>query len=101
MKTGGEVYLYDGYIHAKTITVDEKACSIGTTNFDQRSLSLNDEINAFIYHQGFAKKYKMLFEENIRNSIRFTEEDYESKNILIRTRKLAMESTLRLITPFL
>ncbi len=34
---GVQVYLYPGFIHAKTITVDGNICSIGTTNIDDQS----------------------------------------------------------------
>ena len=45
--SGVRVFLYEeGYLHAKTISVDGRACSIGSANIDIRSFSINYEINA-------------------------------------------------------
>ncbi|UMZ73789.1 cardiolipin synthase [Natranaerofaba carboxydovora] len=98
---GAEVYLYKGYIHAKTISVDKKVCSIGSTNFDQRSLNLSDEINAFVYDSDFARYHKEIFNEDIKNSIKIRKEDYENQDKTTKFMDAVRESTLRLIAPFL
>jgi hypothetical protein len=39
------VFLYEtGYLHAKTISIDSEICSIGSTNIDIRSISINYEM---------------------------------------------------------
>ncbi|MDZ7834119.1 MAG: phospholipase D-like domain-containing protein, partial [Alkalibacterium sp.] len=39
---GAEVYIYDsGFLHSKTIVIDEELLSVGTANFDIRSFKLN------------------------------------------------------------
>jgi len=43
-----------GFIHAKTLVVDDAVCTIGTTNMDNRSFELNFEINAFVYDEKIA-----------------------------------------------
>ena len=49
LRTGANVYLYNnGFIHAKTIIIDEKISSVGTANIDVRSFKLNFEVNAFL-----------------------------------------------------
>ncbi|MDZ7835300.1 MAG: phospholipase D-like domain-containing protein [Alkalibacterium sp.] len=38
MDYGAEVYIYDsGFLHSKTIVIDEELLSVGTANFDIRS----------------------------------------------------------------
>ena len=38
LNEGAEVYIYqNGFLHAKTIVVDEKLSSVGTANIDVRS----------------------------------------------------------------
>src|SRR5699024_1986098 len=55
MKLGGEVYIYDkGFMHAKTIVIDDEITSVGTANFDIRSFKLNFEVNAFVYDKEIA-----------------------------------------------
>lgn len=41
-------FLYEkGYLHAKTISTDSEICSIGSTNIDVRSFSINYETTRF------------------------------------------------------
>ena len=65
---GINVYLYNGFLHSKMIMIDDKVVSIGTCNFDNRSFSLNFEINAFIYGEEFAKLNDTIFRQDISNS---------------------------------
>ena len=44
MEYGAHVYKYNGYIHAKTMIVDDELCCIGSVNMDMRSLLVDDEI---------------------------------------------------------
>ncbi|MGL4588937.1 MAG: cardiolipin synthase [Mycoplasmatales bacterium] len=39
----------DTFVHSKIFIIDEKIASVGTTNFDYRSFSINFEITAFMY----------------------------------------------------
>jgi cardiolipin synthase len=41
-----------GFVHAKTMVVDEWVATIGSANMDMRSFKLNFELNAFIFGQG-------------------------------------------------
>lgn len=73
--SGAEVHIYDkGFLHAKTIVIDNEILSVGTANFDIRSFKLNFEVNAFIYDHILAKKQTHLFYEDIKNSYLLTEE---------------------------
>ena len=53
LPTGIEFYRYDGFLHAKTIIIDDKVVSIGSCNFDNRSFALNFEISAFLFNKKF------------------------------------------------
>ena len=68
MQYGIKVYLYNGFIHSKTIVVDDFISTVGTTNFDIRSFRLNYEVNAFIYDEKFAKKMVETFNDDLLNS---------------------------------
>ena len=65
LEQGVKVYLYKGFLHAKTLTCDRKLLSIGTSNMDIRSFSLNFEINAFIYNQELAQAHYAIFEADM------------------------------------
>jgi cardiolipin synthase len=69
MEAGIKIYFYlPGFIHSKTLIVDEIFSSIGTTNFDFRSLETNFEVNAFIYDEDFTKNMIKIFKIDLRNS---------------------------------
>ena len=87
MRCGAKVYFYDksSFIHAKTITIDGKICTVGTANMDRRSFELNYEINCVIYDEETTIELEKLFFEDIKKSRRFTLEEYESTGKLQKT----------------
>ena len=47
---GGKGLLYTpGFIHAKTVLVDDTVAVVGSANFDSRSMFLNFEVSSLIY----------------------------------------------------
>ena len=98
LECGAKCYTYEkGFLHAKTIVIDETVCSIGTANFDVRSFKLNFEINAFIYNETAAKHLAQIFHIDLLDSKELTKEIYDNRSTLIRFK----ESISRLISPIL
>ncbi|MFS0784606.1 cardiolipin synthase [Bacillus sp. 1P06AnD] len=98
LKTGAKVYIYEnGFIHAKTIVVDEEVCSVGTANIDVRSFRLNFEVNAFIYSSHLSKQLAESFTYDLTLSKQLTLDDYNQRPFIIRFK----ESISRLLTPIL
>lgn len=98
LKAGAKVYIYqNGFIHAKTLVVDDTIASVGTANFDTRSFRLNFEVNAFLYDQTTASELCRVFEKDIQLAKELTLEDYRSRSISIKIK----ESVSRLISPIL
>lgn len=81
---GVKIYLYNGFIHSKTIVVDGKVCSIGTTNIDNRSFSLHFEQNVVFYDEGFASECERIFLEDIKNSTPVHKIYYDKKPMIVR-----------------
>lgn len=95
---GAKVYMYRrGYLHAKTISVDSKACSIGSANIDIRSFSINYELNAVIYDPAVAKKLEADFLRDLEGCVPFEVKEYRRRNWLLRFR----DSVARLFSPLL
>ena len=64
-----KIYRYcKGFIHAKTIVIDDIFCTVGTTNMDYRSFNINFEINAIIYNNEKSLELKSHFLEDLRDS---------------------------------
>ena len=55
-------------MHAKTMVVDGIWSTIGSSNFDERSFRLNDEVNVNIYDEGIAAQMESMFFEDLARS---------------------------------
>ena len=51
-------------LHQKVMVVDGVWSAVGSTNFDDRSFEINDEITLGIHGKAFAKQLEALFEED-------------------------------------
>ena len=60
-------------LHAKTMAFDHKAMFVGSFNFDQRSMNINNEIGILFYEPALAGETMDSFDENI-NKIAFSVE---------------------------
>jgi cardiolipin synthase A/B len=98
LKAGVKIYIYDnGFIHAKTIVVDETISSVGTANIDVRSFRLNFEVNAFLYDQTISENLSAVFRKDIEKSREVTKEEYNKRPMKIKVK----ESISRLLSPIL
>jgi cardiolipin synthase len=80
IEAGVRVYRYqNGFLHAKTMTVDGQALSVGSANLDTRSFSLNYEANTFIYDEGTALEMDHLFAQDVKLSQRVTKEMFDAR----------------------
>jgi len=98
LEAGVQVYRYTkGFIHAKTIVVDDLFSTIGTSNIDYRSFSINFEINALIYNQKESKQLKKIFEDDLKDSEKVTLNKWQARP----KTDLLKESFCRLWSPLL
>lgn len=66
---GVKIYEYiPTTLHAKTFVVDGCWSSIGTMNFDNRSLALNDEVTLMVRDPIFGRKMENLFADDLTRS---------------------------------
>lgn len=78
---GADVYMYQkGFMHVKTIIVDEKVVSVGSANLDIRSFKLNFEANAFIYDRKIAQQVGQDIQQDIKNSDLLTEHYFKNQS---------------------
>ena len=55
-------------MHAKTMVVDGLWTTIGSSNFDDRSFRLNDEVNVNVYDSAVAAEMEAMFREDLERS---------------------------------
>lgn len=98
LKKGVQIYLYNkGFLHAKTILIDDVMSFIGTINLDTRSFYLNFEIAAIVADRELGKQMAKQFELDKKNSDLLTLHKYLKKGKLYRS----AASICRLLSPVL
>jgi cardiolipin synthase A/B len=69
LKRGIRLFEYQPtMMHAKTMVVDGIWATIGSSNFDDRSFRLNDEVNVNVYDEGIAAQMEQMFFEDLARS---------------------------------
>jgi len=69
LQAGVKIYEYQPtMMHVKLMIVDGVFVSVGSGNFDHRSISLNDEANLDVLDHGFAAEQTRLFDKDKRRS---------------------------------
>ena len=97
LEYGAKVYKYRGYVHAKTMVVDDEICCIGSVNMDMRSLMVDDEVCGVFYSSPLVKQYIDIFKADIQNC-----DAYSWQRFLDRGRKeKALESFFVLFAPLM
>jgi cardiolipin synthase len=62
LKAGIQIYEYaPALLHSKTMVIDGVWATIGSTNLDNRSFALNDELNLIVYNRGVAQELERIF----------------------------------------
>ncbi len=98
LRAGVEIYIYNrGFIHAKTMVIDNHISFVGTANMDQRSFDLNFEVNAIVYDVEFAEKLKKSFNADLVHSEKIQYEQWKTRPFYT---KLG-ERTARLLSPLM
>lgn len=98
VKAGVKIYFYTpGFLHAKSVVIDDKLTIVGSANMDFRSFEHNFEINAFIYDEQFALKMNRIFHLDMQNCERLI----PSKWLKRSAKQRFAESFMRLFSPLL
>jgi cardiolipin synthase A/B len=59
-------------MHSKTMVVDGIWTTIGSSNFDDRSFRLNDEVNVNVYDEAIASQVEQMFMDDVAKSVEIT-----------------------------
>ncbi|GFN33261.1 cardiolipin synthase [Paenibacillus xylaniclasticus] len=98
LQAGVKCYLYDnGFLHAKMMVIDGAVATVGTANFDIRSLQLNFEVNAIFYDRTTAKRLEDIYWNDVKLSKPFTLTDYNNRSAWSKFN----ESLSKLLSPIL
>jgi cardiolipin synthase len=98
LDAGVKMYFYQpGFLHSKTIVIDDKISTVGSTNMDFRSFEQNFEVNALIFDPDVAVKMRKIFEQDLSDSLRVNPKTWKKRPVKERLK----ESIARLFSPLL
>ncbi len=82
---GVELYEYaPALLHTKMMVIDGRWATIGSTNLDNRSMAMNDELNVVFYDESIAERLEDIFKEDIAHATRITAEQLKERGWLGR-----------------
>lgn len=85
LEGGVRIYEYQPtMMHAKTLVADGLWTSIGTMNFDNRSLVFNDESNLLVLDPTVGSTMDALFHADLRASREITLPEFEKRSVLAK-----------------
>lgn len=85
LKAGVRVWRYEaGFLHSKTLLVDNHLAAVTTVNLDNRSFRLNFEVTALVDDEAFAADVAAMFEADFERSVELDEDAFESRAFAYR-----------------
>jgi cardiolipin synthase A/B len=98
LNCGVKIYRYGkGFVHAKTLVVDDDLAMVGSANMDNRSFELNFETNAIVYDADVARQLKECFLADLADSDLLYAEKWAQRGSFTRFQ----ESVARLLSAIL
>ena len=85
---GVRLYEYDPtMVHAKTMVVDGCWSAVGSANFDNRSLSLNEEVILMVHSPDIAERLEAQFERDLELATELDLETFRNRGALDRAKE--------------
>ena len=82
LRAGIEIYEYiPALLHSKTMVIDGVWATVGSTNLDNRSFAVNDELNVIIYNRDVAQRLERVFADDVAHARRVTYEAWRHRGI--------------------
>ncbi len=89
LAAGARIFEYQpAMIHAKILLIDGLWGVVGSTNFDNRSFGLNDEVNLAVRGEPFVERLERDFVNDLANSLPITLEKWRHRPVLERAPEL-------------
>lgn len=84
-------------LHAKTIVVDGLWGSIGSMNFDNRSMAFNNESNLVVLDSAFGAQMDSVFLDDLRYSTEITLPEFQRRSLVQKMIEMGAASLARLL----
>jgi cardiolipin synthase len=98
LRAGVKIHQYaKGMMHSKVMLVDDEFASVGTANFDNRSMYLNFEVNCLIYSPEIVRSLEQSMLRDFADSMLLDAAEFARRPFAARL----MENACRLMSPIL
>lgn len=98
LEAGARIYEYKPTtLHAKTFVVDGVWSTVGTMNFDNRSLALNDEVTLMILDSAFGQKMETMFRNDLERATPVDHVTFGHRPAFERVKEWAANQITRLL----
>ena len=98
LEAGVRIYEYEPTtLHAKMFVADGVWSSIGTMNFDNRSLALNDEATLMVLDHSFAQQMETMFRNDLERATPVDTAAFSSRSIFEHVKEWGANQITRLL----
>ncbi|MEO6331424.1 MAG: phospholipase D-like domain-containing protein [Gemmatimonadaceae bacterium] len=98
LEGGVRIYEYSpSMMHAKTMVVDSYWSTIGSMNFDNRSISFNNETNIVVLNEGFGQRMDGIFFDDLKYSKEIILEEFRKRPLKDKLLSWGAERLWRLL----
>jgi cardiolipin synthase len=98
LAAGARVYEWlPGTLHAKTFVVDGEWSTVGSMNFDNRSMALNDEATLMVLDRAVGDRMHRIFLDDLLHAEEITAGGFRQRSWLQRAAEWAASSLTRLL----
>jgi cardiolipin synthase len=89
LNAGAEIYEYNRtMLHQKTMVVDGLWATIGTTNFDSRSFTFNEESNVSFYDPQLINELEETFEQDLLVCSRLSLDTWKRRGLFVKANEV-------------
>jgi len=90
LKGGVKIYDYTRtLLHQKVLTIDGCCSAVGSTNFDDRSFEVNDEVSLVIHDKAIAAQLEATFEDDLEHANAVDFHEWKTRPVLHKLRDFA------------
>jgi cardiolipin synthase len=91
LQAGVKIYEYrPALLHSKTIVIDGMWATVGSTNLDNRSFAMNDELNVIVYDREVGRQFEEIFAADLRHARRITYDEWRHRGVGARLFELVV-----------
>lgn len=98
LEGGVRIYEYQPtMMHAKTMVVDSYWSTVGSMNFDNRSISFNNETNIVVLNEGFGQRMDGIFFDDLKRSHEMSLEEVRNWPLKVKLLSWGAEKLWRVL----